>query len=198
MSVIQSPAIKTKGHMSVGIIILVVVLALGAWLAGTYNGLVKKRNLVREGFATMDVYLKKRWDLVPNLVETVKGYTKHEQETLGELTKLRTGSYDDLSPEQKIELNQKLGQAITKIVAVAENYPDLKANASFLQLQADLGKLEDDIANSRKYYNGTVRQYNDQILVFPTNLIAGMFGFKEEKMFEAAASERENVKVNFS
>ena len=184
--------------MSVGIIILVVVLALGAWLAGTYNGLVKKRTLVREGFATMDVYLKKRWDLVPNLVETVKGYTKHEQETLGELTKLRTGSYDDLSPEQKIELNQKLGQAITKIVAVAENYPDLKANASFLQLQADLGKLEDDIANSRKYYNGTVRQYNDQILVFPTNLIAGMFGFKEEKMFEAAASERENVKVNFS
>jgi len=179
-------------------IVLVILLVIGAWLAITYNGMVKGRNLVREAFSTMDVYLKKRWDLIPNLVETVKGYAQHEQNTLQELTQLRSASYDGLSSEDKIDLNQKLSGAIGKIIAVAENYPDLKANTNFAQLQSDLTKLEDDIAQSRKYYNGTVRSYNDSLQVFPNVFLANTFGFQPEKMFEAASSERENVKVDFS
>jgi len=180
-----------------GVILVVILVAIAAWVAGTYNSLVKNRNLTQEGFSTMDVYLKKRWDLVPNLVETVKGYAKHEEGTLKELTALRAGSYDDLTPEQKIDLNTKLGTTLSKIIAVAENYPDLKANSNFMQLQGDLGKIEDDIANARKYYNGTVRNYNNQVQMFPGNLIAGMFGFTPAAMFEAAAAEREAVKVSF-
>ena len=102
-----------------------------------------------------------------------------------------------MTPEQKIDVNQKLSQTLTKIIAVAENYPELKASANFTQLQGDLSSIEDDIANSRKYYNGTVRQYNNKIQVFPSNLIANIFGFKPAMMFEAAAAERENVKVQF-
>ena len=180
------------------LIALVIVAALAVWLVFMYNGMVKGRNLVREAFSTMDVYLKKRWDLIPNLVETVKGYAKHEESTFKELTELRSGSYDNLSSEDKIDLNQKLSGAISKIIAVAENYPELKASTNFGQLQDDLGKLEDDIAQSRKYYNGTVRSYNDSLQVFPNVIFAGMFGFQPEKMFEAAAAERENVKVDFS
>ncbi len=180
------------------LIALVIVAVLAVWLVFMYNGMVKGRNLVREAFSTMDVYLKKRWDLIPNLVETVKGYAKHEESTFKELTELRSGSYDNLSSEDKIDLNQKLSGAISKIIAVAENYPELKASTNFGQLQADLGKLEDDIAQSRKYYNGTVRSYNDSLQVFPNVIFAGMFGFQPEKMFEAAAAERENVKVDFS
>ena len=180
------------------LIALVIVAALAVWLVFMYNGMVKGRNLVREAFSTMDVYLKKRWDLIPNLVETVKGYAKHEESTFKELTELRSGSYDNLSSEDKIDLNQKLSGAISKIIAVAENYPELKASTNFGQLQADLGKLEDDIAQSRKYYNGTVRSYNDSLQVFPNVIFAGMFGFQPEKMFEAAAAERANVKVDFS
>ncbi len=183
--------------MSVAVIVLVVLLAIAAYAVGEYNAMVKLRNLTQEGFSTMDVYLKKRWDLVPNLVETVKGYAKHEKETFDELTKLRAGSYNDMTPEQKIDVNQKLSQTLTKIIAVAENYPELKASANFTQLQGDLSSIEDDIANSRKYYNGTVRQYNNKIQVFPSNLIANIFGFKPAMMFEAAAAERENVKVQF-
>jgi len=180
------------------LIALVIVAVLAVWLVFMYNGMVKGRNLVREAFSTMDVYLKKRWDFIPNLVETEKGYAKHEESTFKELTELRSGSYDNLSSEDKIDLNQKLSGAISKIIAVAENYPELKASTNFGQLQADLGKLEDDIAQSRKYYNGTVRSYNDSLQVFPNVIFAGMFGFQPEKMFEAAAAERENVKVDFS
>lgn len=183
--------------MAIGLVLLILVLGIGGWLMSTYNGMVKSRNLVAEGFSTMDVYLKKRWDLIPNLVETVKGYAKHEEGVLKELTSLRASSYDSMSADEKIDLNQKLSGAINKIIAVAENYPDLKASTNFGQLQNDLNKIEEDIAQSRKYYNGTVRDYNNLLQVFPNNLIAGIFGFHTEKMFEAAAAERENVKVSF-
>lgn len=144
----------------------------------------------------MDVYLKKRWDLIPNLVETVKGYMKHEKSTLKEIVELRNKAYDKMTEEDKVDVNNKLTQGISKLFALAESYPDLKANQNFMDLSAQLTKVEDDIANSRKYYNGAVRTLNDKVLMFPGNMIAGMLGFKTRKMFEAAETERENVKVS--
>ena len=182
-----------------GLIIgLGIVLLILAWIAGTYNSLVNLRNRAKEAFSTMDVYLKKRWDLVPNLVETVKGYAKHESETLEKVISLRNVAYSDLSEDQKIETNKQLSQGLSKIMAVAESYPDLKANSTFLSLQTELSKIENDIANSRKYYNGIVRKLNTKIEMFPSNIIAGMFKFETQKMFEVSSEEeRENVKVQF-
>ena len=143
----------------------------------------------------MDVYLKKRWDLIPNLVEVVKGYAKHEKETFNEITTLRTNSYDDMSMSKKIDVNEQLTQGISKIMAILENYPELKASENFLQLSKDLTQIEDEIANSRKYYNGSVRILNTKMQMFPSNIVAGMFGFKQANMFEANAEEKNNVKV---
>ena len=145
----------------------------------------------------MDVYLKKRWDLIPNLVETVKGYAKHESETLENVIKLRNSAYDNMTDEDKIKANNNLSNGINKIMALAESYPDLKANDNFKDLSNQLSKIEDDIANSRKYYNGTVRQFNNKVEMFPSNIIASLFGFKTKSMFEANNEERENVKVQF-
>lgn len=179
------------------IIVAVIIVLLVIYLISTYNALVRLRNSVREAFSTMDVYLKKRWDLIPNLVETVKGYAKHEKQTLEGVIKLRNGAYDSMTPEEKISANQELSRGITKIMALAENYPDLKANDNFKDLSNQLTKVEEDIANSRKYYNAVVRNYNDKIEMFPSNLVAKIFGFKLEKMFEIIEEERENVKVQF-
>ena len=179
-------------YILLGVFVLTLIYVLT-----TYNGLIKLKNKVEEGFSTMDVYLKKRWDLIPNLVETVKAYAKHEKETLEEVTKLRNGAYDNLSEDEKIDVNNKLSQNITKLLAVAENYPDLKANDSFRDLTNELSQIEDEIAQSRKYYNGTVRIFNDKVQMFPSNIIANMLGFKARKMFEAQEAERENVKVKF-
>ena len=152
--------------MWIYIIIAIVVLIL-IYFGVTYNSFVKLNNTVKEAFSTMDVYLKKRWDLIPNIVETVKGYAKHD----------------------------KLSQGINKLMAIAEAYPDLKANENFKDLSQQLTKVEDDIANSRKYYNGAVRIFNDKVQMFPSNIVAGMLGFREQKMFEASESERETVQV---
>lgn len=179
-------------YILLGILVLTLI-----YVFTTYNGLIKLKNKVEEGFSTMDVYLKKRWDLIPNLVETVKAYAKHEKETLQEVTNLRSGTYDNLSEDEKIDVNNKLSQNITKLLAVAENYPDLKANDSFRDLTSELSTIEDEIAQSRKYYNGTVRIFNDKVQMFPSNIIANMLGFKARKMFEAQEAERENVKVKF-
>ncbi len=180
------------------IAIVVVILAiLVFYVLGTYNSLVRMRNRVEEGFSTMDVYLKKRWDLIPNLVETVKGYAKHEKSTLKEVVELRNSAYDGASINDKIDMNNKLSQGITKLMALAENYPDLKANQNFMDLSDELSKIEEDIANARKYYNGTVRNMNDKVQMFPSNIVAGMFGFKNYPMFEAQANERNNVEVKF-
>lgn len=159
------------------------------------NSFVRLNNKVNESFATMDVYLKKRWDLIPNLVETVKGYAKHEKDTLEEVVKLRSGDYDKLSNNQKIKTNEKVTQGISKIMALAESYPDLKANENFVNLAKDLTKVEDEIAQSRKYYNATVRVFNNRVQVFPNNILAKLFGYKAKKMFEASVEERNSVKV---
>ena len=179
-------------YLIIGVIALLVIYVLV-----TYNVFVKMKNRVDESFSTMDVYLKKRWDLIPNLVETVKGYAKHEKSTLSDVIKLRNGAYDNMSSDEKIKANQQLSKGITKIMALAEQYPDLKANENFKDLSTQLTKIEDEIANSRKYYNGTVREFNDKVQMFPSNIVAKIFGYKAKIMFEATEEERKNVKVSF-
>lgn len=178
-------------YVIIGIAIILVIYTLL-----TYNGLIKSNNFVKEAFSTMDIYLKKRWDLIPNLVEIVKGYAKHEKEIFNQITSLRANSYDTLSTGKKININEQLTQEISKIMLISENYPDLKASENFLQLSHELSKIEDEIANSRKYYNGTVRILNNKIQMFPSNIIANIFGFKPANMFEANADEKNNVKVD--
>ena len=180
------------------LIIVAIIIVLAMFVILTYNSLVESRNMVKEAFATMDVYLKKRWDLIPNLVETVKGYAKHETETLEQIIESRGENYSQMSREEKVESDSIVKGEVVKLMALAESYPDLKANQNFLDLSNQLVKVEDDIENSRKYYNGTVKNYNLKVLTIPTNIIASMFGFKEEKMFEAVDAERENVKVSFT
>ena len=143
----------------------------------------------------MDVYLKKRWDLVPNLVETVKAYEKHENETFTKVASLRKEAYDDMSTNKKINVNEQLDEGISKIMAISENYPELKASEIFSKLSSELTKLEDEIANSRKYYNGAVRMLNNKVEMFPSNIVAKIFGFKQVNMFEAGAEEKNNMKV---
>lgn len=177
-------------YIIVAIIFLIVTYALAL-----YNSFVKLNNKVKEAFSTMDVYLKKRWDLIPNIVETVKSYAKHEKDTLEEVVKLRDGIYDKMSNEKKIKTNEQLSSGINKIMALAEAYPELKANENFKDLSKQLTKVEDDIANSRKYYNGVVRIYNNKVEIFPSNIFAKFFGYKSKAMFEASENEKENVKI---
>lgn len=177
-------------YIIIAIIALIIIYAFAL-----YNSFVKLNNKVKEAFSTMDVYLKKRWDLIPNIVETVKGYAKHEKDTLKEVVELRNSTYDKMSDEEKIKTNEQLSSGINKIMALAEAYPDLKANENFKDLSNQLTKVEDDIANSRKYYNGVVRIYNNKVEMLPSNIFAGLFGYKSKAMFEASANDRENVKV---
>ena len=144
----------------------------------------------------MYVYLKKRWYLIPNLVEVVKGYANYEKDTLNEITTLRTNIYDNMSINKKIDINEQITQNISKIMAISENYPELRASENFLKLSKELTEIEDEIANSRKYYNGTVRMLNNKIQMFPSNIVANIFKFKQEKMFEANTEEKNNIKVN--
>lgn len=178
-------------------IITALIIIAFVVVISTYNNFVQLNNKVKEAFSTMDVYLKKRWDLIPNLVETVKGYAKHEKDTLKEIVELRSSAYDNMTDDDKIKANEKLSTGITKIMALAEAYPDLKANENFKDLSNQLTKVEDDIANSRKYYNGVVRMFNNKVEMFPSNILAGIFGYKSKTMFEANTNERENVKVSF-
>lgn len=176
-------------------ILIAVVVIIALYVLSTYNTFVRLGNNVDEGFSTMDVYLKKRWDLIPNIVETVKGYAKHEKDTLKEVVNLRNSAYDKMSDEEKIKTNEQLSNGINKIMALAESYPNLKANENFKDLSKQLTKVEDDIANSRKYYNGVIRIYNNKVEMFPNNIFAKLFGYKPKSMFEASVNERENVKV---
>ena len=180
--------------MFVYVIVFVLVFIL-IYFGVTYNSLVKLNNIFKEAFSTMDVYLKKRWDLIPNIVETVKGYAKHEKDTLKEVIELRSSNYDNMGSEEKIDINNKLTHDIIKLMAISEAYPDLKANENFKDLANQLSKVEDEIANSRKYYNGIVRLVNDKVLMFPSNIVAMICGFKVQKMFEIDEKERNNVKV---
>lgn len=178
-------------YLVIGIIILLVIYVLV-----TYNTFVKAENRVDESFSVMDVYLKKRWDLIPKIVETVKGYAKHETNTLKEIILLRKGIYDDMSNIEKIKTNEELSNIISKIKLLVENYPNLKASDSFIDLSNQLVNVENEIASSRKYYNAVVRIYNNKVEMFPNNILAKLFGFKSKSMFEANMDERENVNVN--
>ena len=180
------------------IVILVIAVLIVIWLIGTYNSLIRLRTQVEEGFSTMDVYLKKRFDLVPNLVATVKGYAAHEAETLEKVIAARNSAYSSGNQDEILKSEGQLTTALKSIFALAESYPNLKANDNFMSLQNDLNILEADIANSRKYYNGTVKIYNTKIQLFPTNIVAGMFHFTRFAFFEVSnEAERENVKVEF-
>ncbi len=185
----------------IGIIITVVVvlilIILVATVIGTYNSLIKLKNSVEEAFSTMDVYLKKRRNLIPNLVETVKGYASHEKETLEKVIQARNMATQATTPEESIKNENMLTGTLRSLFAISENYPDLKANTNFLDLQAQLKAIEDEIASSRKYYNAVVKAFNTKIEVFPSNLIAGMFHFERRTMFEIQEEERENVQVQF-
>ena len=172
-----------------------IVIAVLLALVYGYNKAVILKNYVSEAFSTMDVYLKKRWDLLPNLIETVKSYTAHEKNLLTELTAIRSQNYETLSDSEKLNANLQIGRVLPKIHAVAENYPDLKANQNYSLLMNQMEVIENDIANARKYYNGTVRELNTFLEIFPTNLIGMIFQIKKAKMFEAQNNERENVKA---
>ena len=176
-------------------VVIAIIVILMIYLFLCYNSFVKLNNQVKEAFSTMDVYLKKRWDLIPNLVSSVKGYMKHEKETLEEIVELRNTSYEKMNEMKKVDVNNKISQGLNKLMAIVENYPDLKANENFIALNNQLSKVEEDIANARKYYNGSVRLYNNKVEMFPSNVIAKLFGYKPKEMFEATKEERENVKV---
>lgn len=167
--------------------VAVVVLLLGvvaAWAIAVYNGLVRKRNMVEEAWSGIDVQLKRRTDLIPNLVSTVKGYAAHEKGTLEEVVRLRSLAQNAHGVGETAQAQGLLGAALGKLFALAESYPDLKANANFAQLQATLGEIEDQIQLSRRYYNGAARDLNIAVESFPSNLIAGRFGFAKAEFFE--------------
>lgn len=179
-------------------IILGIAAILVLWYIAAYNKLVRLRNDCQEAFSTMDVYLKQRFDLIPNLVETVKGYAKHEAETLQAVVAARNAGAAAPTPAQRMEEENVITGAIRQIFALTESYPDLKANQNFVDLQQKLTGLEMDIANSRKYYNGTVKVFNNACQTIPTSLVAGTAGFSPAAMFEVdSAQERQNVKVSF-
>ena len=180
------------------IIALIVIAVIVIAVIVMYNGFIKLKNNCEEAFATMDVYLKKRYDLIPNLVETVKGYATHEKETLTKVIEARNMAQGAATVEEKIAGENQLQGTLKSLFANAENYPDLKANQNFLDLQNQLKKVEEDIANSRKYYNAVVKQFNVKCEAFPSNIIAGIFKFEKKAMFEVdSAEERQNVKVSF-
>ena len=183
--------------MWVLIVIIVIVVLILFWAIATYNSLVDFRNRVKDAWSQIDVQLKRRFDLIPNLVETVKGYTKHENETLEEVIKARNTYLSASLPEDQLKADGELTNAINKLFALSENYPDLKANQNFQQLQQELQQTEDKIAMSRQFYNDIVMQYNNKIEMVPSNIIASLFKFKQEKFFEANETEKENVKVQF-
>jgi len=181
--------------MLYGILGVVAVLFLA--FIGIYNKLAKLKVMVEEASSDIETFLKQRYDMIPNLVEIVKGYAKHESATLEKVTEMRTKAMSAGTLPEKMKLEDGLTGAISKIFAVAENYPDLKANTNFIQLQATLKELEESIQKSRRYYNGAARDFNTAIVVFPTNLIAQLFGYKKVDFFEASEEEQKNVEIKF-
>ncbi len=181
------------------LIILIAVVVIGGAAIGIFNSLVTLKNKVDEGWADIDTQLKRRYDLIPNMVETVKGYAKHEKGTFEAVTKARNMAMSATTPDQKAQAENMLSGTLKSLFALAENYPELKANQNFLDLQQTLKEIEEHIQLSRRYYNATVRDFNTKIEVFPNNLLAGMFGFSKRQFFEIEkAEERENVKVSFN
>ena len=180
-------------------IILIIVVLLILFIISVYNSLVTLRQRVKNAFGQMDVQLQRRFDLIPNLVETVKGYMTHESDTLAKVTELGTAWAGAKTVDEKAKLDNELSNTLKTIMAVAEAYPDLKANQNFESLQNELTETEDKISYSRQFYNDTVTRYNTKLELFPSNIIAGMFHFTAESLFEVDSAEaRKNVKVDFN
>jgi LemA protein len=190
---------RDEGEDMTLIIILVVAAILVFWMVSMYNRLVRLRNTVKSSWSDIDVQLKKRFDLVPNLVETVKGYAAHEKTVFEKVTQARSLAMQATTPQKMAQAENMLRENLKSLFAVAEAYPDLKANANFLQLQSQLQDLETSIESARRYYNAVVRDYNTLIQSFPSNLIAAQFNFKAEEFFQLeSAGERQPVRVSFS
>ena len=179
------------------IILIVVLVLLVLYVVKTYNSLVVSRNKVRDQFSQIDVQLKKRFDLIPNLVETVKGYAKHESETLESVIQARNNYANAKTDAEKLEASKDMSRGVMNIMALAESYPDLKANTNFVDLQNQLKDVEEKISYARQFYNDSVLMYNNKVEMVPSNIVASIFGFKKESFFEADEKERENVKVKF-
>ena len=180
-------------------IALIIILAIVAFIISTYNGLVVARQKVKNAWSQIDVQLQRRFDLIPNFVESVKGYMTHEKDTLTKVTELRTSWAGATTIDEKAKLNDQLSSTLKTIMAVSENYPDLKANQNFLDLQEELRNTENKISFSRQFYNDSVTMYNTKLEVFPSNIIAGMFNFTAETLFTTESDEaRKNVKVDFN
>jgi LemA protein len=181
----------------IGIIALAAVAVLALALVSMYNSLITLKNRVDEAWSDISVQLKRRYDLIPNLISTVKGYATHEKEVFEKVTEARTKAMNAGNAGEKAEAENMLSGTLKTLFAVSENYPELKANENFLELQRELTDTEDKIMASRRFYNGNVRDFNTKIEVFPTNLLAGALNFTKREFFEAADSEKENVKVEF-
>lgn len=181
----------------IGAVVLVLVIIILAVCVSAYNKFVKMRNATEEAWATIDVYLKKRYDLIPNLVETVKGYAKHESGTLESVIAARNGAINAHGTKEQIAAENALSGTLKTLFAVAEAYPDLKANANFLDLQNQLKRIEGELAEARKYYNANVRTINTAMETFPSNIIAHFMKLERFEYFDIAEEERENVKVSF-
>ena len=179
------------------IILIVVLVLLVLYVVKTYNSLVVSRNKVRDQFSQIDVQLKKRFDLIPNLVETVKGYAKDESETLESVIQARNNYANAKTDAEKLEASNEMSRGVMNIMALAESYPDLKANTNFVDLQNQLKDVEEKISYARQFYNDSVLMYNNKVEMVPSNIVASIFGFKKESFFEADEKERENVKVKF-
>ena len=180
-------------------IAIAIIVLLIIWIIGIYNGLVSSRQKVDNAWSQIDVTLQRRFDLIPNFVETVKGYMNHESETFEKITALRTSWANSSSVEEKANLNNELSGALKTIMAVPENYPDLKSNTNFSELSEELRNTENKIAFSRQFYNDSVTRYNTKLELFPSNIVANMFNFKPKSLFAAESAEaRKNVKVDFN
>lgn len=183
--------------MIIEIIILIIVLILVIYIIYQYNGLIRFRNRVKNAWSQIDVQLKRRADLIPNLVETVKGYAKHEKTVFENVTKARSSLMNAKTVQENAEANNMLTDSLKSLFAVAENYPELKASENFRQLQAQLSETEDKIAYSRQFYNDTVLMFNNKVQMFPSNILASLFHFTEAEYFEIAESDRAVPEVKF-
>ena len=178
-------------------VLLIALVLVGLFVATTYNNLIVLRNKAKDQWAQIEVQLKKRFDLIPNLVETVKGYAKHEKDTLNEVIEARNKFKTATTPEEEMAASGELNKALGRIMMLTEAYPELKANENFLSLQADLKDVEEKISYARQFYNDTVLGYMNKVEMFPSNIIANMFGFKPMKYFEAGEEAKEAPKVSF-
>ena len=187
--------------MDIGTVIIIIVIAiiilLVFYVIGVYNKLVNARNKVNDQFSQIDVQLKRRSDMIPNLVETVKGYAKHEEKTLTEVVEARNKMASANGINEELEASNEVTNALNKLFALSESYPELKASSNFMSLQSDLKETEDKLSYARSFYNDTVLNYNNLREQFPSNIVASIFGFKKIEFFKASEKEKENVEVKF-